>query len=210
MAIELNLNYARNAAHTSIIVTDNTGTGATGYGGSNPDVGDFTTFTIAVTMADPVTLLPTTTPISINAYSSLPSATGGTYEITNVMLGLAATDTIPDGVYLFEASADYDTGLDEGTVEATDYKAFYETVGCCITSMTVEAYGCGCAGDSEKIRRIVLANLWLSLLKPVVDERGEIQLSAIEACGQWNKAAEIIRELQNICDTSNCKGCGDC
>lgn len=209
MALELNIGYARAVDKLSITVTDLTGSGATGYGGSNPSVGDFTNFNISVTVPDPVTLLPTGTAIIINAYPSLPSALDGTFSITTEMLGNAAGTELIDGVYLFTVAADY-TGGSEGTATTSDYKAFYEIVACCITRMTTAAIGCGCAPDSEKIQRLVLANMWLTQLQPYTDENGVVSASPIETCGQWNKAADLIRDLQRICLTENCKGCGGC
>lgn len=209
MSLVLNLTYQRSVDKLSIIVTDNTGTGSTGYGGSNPSTGDFTDFNITVTPPDPVTFQPTGTPVTVNAYPSLPSAIGGTYTITNVQLGYDADAELPDGVYQFDVEAEYSGGT-EGTAEATDYLVAYETTACCIQSLIIEAFDCACSGNSDKIQRLVKANLWLNSLYPKVNTMGEVSDSPIVQCQQWNKAAEMIRELNKICQQSNCGGCGGC
>ena len=208
MALELNVKFTRSNDYQSIVATDLTGvynalTNPGGYGAPNPTVGSFTSFNITVTPADPVTLLPTGTPVTVNAYPSLPSSSNGTFTITNVDLGLAATDNIIDGVYLFNVVAE--TALAE--YEYQRYAVFSDIVACCIKNLTLQAFGCDCNG---KNKNLVKANMWLSLLKPSVDDSGEIIPSQVELCQQWNQAAEIIRELQKICNNNNCKGCGEC
>jgi hypothetical protein len=209
MALELNINYQRSTDKLSLIVTDNTGSGATGYGGSNPATGDFTNFNITVTMPDAITFEPTGTSVTVNAYSALPSAVNGTYTITNTQLGLGATEELPDGVYKFVVAADYSGGT-EGTAEATDYLVAYETTACCIESLIIDAFGCGCSGNSDKIQRLTAANLWLNSLYPKVNSLGEVVGSPVVQCEQWNTAADMIRELNRICEQSNCGGCGGC
>lgn len=210
MALTLNLSYTRSLDRLSITVTDNTGTGATGYLAPNPTVADFSNFNITITPADPVTYLPTGTPVTVNAFPSLPSASAGTFTILNTDLGLAAATEIPDGVYLFEVEADWENEGGEGTATAENYKAFYEIVGCCIRSMTTDLISCGCSGDSQRVQNMVKANLYLISLSPYLDENGDEAVSPIEQCGQWNKAAEAIRELKKICTNENCQGCGGC
>jgi len=190
MALELNINYQRSTDKLSLIVTDNTGSGATGYGGSNPATGDFTNFNITVTMPDAITV-------------------NGTYTITNVALGFDATYELPDGVYKFVVEADYSGGT-EGTAEATDYLVAYETTACCIESLIIDAFDCGCSGNSDKIQRLTAANLWLNSLYPKVNSLGEVVVSPVVQCEQWNTAADMIRELNRICEQSNCGGCGGC
>jgi len=209
MALELNINYQRSTDKLSLIVTDNTGSGATGYGGSNPATGDFTNFNITVTMPDAITFEPTGTSVTVNAYSALPSAVNGTYAITNTQLGLGATEELPDGVYKFVVAADY-SGSTQGTAEATDYLVAYETTACCITSAIISTASCGCASNSPKIQRLAYANLLLTALTPTVNSVGVVSDSPIVACEQWNTAASFIRELSRICDTDNCGGCKGC
>jgi hypothetical protein len=208
MALELNIGFGRSNDYFNIIVTDNTGvynavTNPGGYGTPNPAVGDFLTFDVSVTLPDPVTLLPSGTPITVSAYPTLPSSSSASYSITNVDLGFAADVALIDGVYLFDIVAT--TGAAEFTYQR--YGVFSDIVGCCIKSLTLNAFGCDCNG---KNKNLVKANMWLSLLKPTVNDGGDIIPSQVELCEQWNQAAEIIRELQKICNNQNCKGCGEC
>jgi len=201
MAFELNLSFQRSLDRTSILVTDLTGSGATGYGGSNPTVGSFTDFNIIVTPTDSVTLLPTGTPVTINAYPSLPSATEGTFTITSLLLLGTADTTIIDGVYLFEVEAT----SDEEVYTFSGYAVFYEIVECCIQNLTIDSLGCGCSGDSQKIQRLLRANMELRMLQPVVFN-GVVGNSPLVANSLWNQAAETLLDLQRICNNSNCKG----
>lgn len=208
MALELNVKFTRSNDYQSIVATDLTGvynalTNPGGYGAPNPTVASFTAFNITITPTDPVTLLPTGTPVTIDAYPSLPSSSNGTFTITNVDLGLAATDNIIDGVYLFNVVAE--TTL--GEYEYQRYAVFSDIVACCIRNLTLQAFGCDCNG---KNKNLVKANMWLSLVQQSVNDSSEIIPSQVELCQQWEQASEIIRELQKICNNNNCKGCGEC
>jgi len=211
MALNININVVRSLDQLSFIVTDQTGaynvnTNPGGYGAPNPVVGDFVSANVTVTMCDTTTLLPTGPTYIINVYPTIPNTTGAGYLIPNTSLGLAADQKIPDGVYKFFIEMD----TNDTTYDTTEYEVFYEIVGCCIDTLTIEAAGCGCSSESKKIKDIVKANMWLGLLRPSVNELGQIVDSAIERCGQYEKAAEIIRELQKICNNQNCKGCNGC
>lgn len=204
--LELNIKFTRSNNYQSIVATDLTGvynalSNPGGYGAPNPDVGDFTVFNIIVTPPDPITLLPTGTPVLVNALPSLPSSSNGTFTITNVDLGLAANENIIDGIYSFYVSADTDTASFGYTRSAI----FSDIVACCIKNLTIKAFGCDCNGN---IRNLVKANMWLSLVQQSVNDYGQIIPSQVELCGQWNKGTEIIRELQKICNNNNCKNCG--
>lgn len=211
MALNININVVRSLDQLSFIITDQTGvynvnTNPGGYGAPNPVVGDFISANVTVTMCDTTTLLPTGQTYTINVYPTIPNTTGAGYLIPNTSLGLAADQKIPDGVYKFYIEMD----TNDTTYDTTEYEVFYEIVGCCIDTLTIEAAGCGCSSESKKIKDIVKANMWLGLLRPSVNELGQIVDSAIERCGQYEKAAEIIRELQKICNNQNCKGCNGC
>lgn len=208
MALELNIKFKRSTNYKNIIVTDLTGAydavnNPGGYGGPNPAVGDFVSFNVIVTPTDPVTLLPTGFPFTINAWPSLPSSSGGSFTITNVDLDLAPNENIIDGVYKFTVEADTDVA--QYTYER--YNVFSDIVGCCIKNLTLQAFGCDCNGN---IKNLVKANMWLSLLKAEVNDAGFVTDSQVELCEQWEKAAEILRELQKICNNNNCKSCGQC
>lgn len=211
MALNININVVRSLDQLSFIVTDQTGvynvnTNPGGYGAPNPVVGDFISANVIVTVCDTTTLLPTGASYNFNVFPTLPNTNGNGYVIANTDLGLAADQKIPDGVYKFFIEMEtIDT-----TYDTTEYEVFYEIVGCCIDTLTIEAAGCGCSSESKKIKDIVKANMWLGLLRPSVNELGQIVDSAIERCGQYEKAAEIIRELQKICNNKNCKGCNGC
>jgi len=209
MALELNLTFQRSLDRQSILVTDLTGSGATGYGGSNPAVGDFSAFEITVTPADSLTYLPTGTAVTIDAYPSLPSASDGTFTITSLALLGTADSTIPDGVYKFDVTGTYDDGGGEDTVTGTFYAVYYEITECCIQNLVMDAVTCGCDGNSEKIQTLNFAMLQLTTLRPVVFN-GVVGDSYVVANELWVDAAEILVDLNDICTNQNCGGCGGC
>ena len=168
-------------------------------------MGAFTDYNITITPADAITYLPTGTPVTINAYPSLPSAVDGTFTITSLALLGTADTTIPDGVYLFEIEAT----ADEELYEFSFYAVYYEITECCIQSLVMEAVTCGCSGNSEKIQKLNFAMLQLSTLRPVVFN-GVVGDSYVVENELWTDAAEILVSLNDICQNENCGGCGGC
>lgn len=209
MALELNLAYQRSTDGLSVTVTDNTGvynsvTNPGGYGTPNPSVANFINFNISCYLPDPITLLPQSTPVVINAYSALPSNSNGTFDLTSLLLTGSATTVLIDGWYQFIVSADYDTGLEEGTATVTNNLIMFQIVECCINNLMVKSLGCGCGG--KKIDNIVKAKTNLNMLSERT-VNGVAMESIVDECGQYNKAVTALLELQGICDDSNCKGC---
>lgn len=209
MATSINASFERSADKTSITVTDLTGvynasTNPGGYGSPNPAVGDYTDFVITVTPADPYTYAPTGTPVDINAYATLPSNANGTFAITSLALLGSADTVIPDGVYRFDISADYSGGAGEGTSTFTGYAIFYETTECCINALIATQADCNC--EEDMIQELNKAKVWLSVFQPVVFN-GTVQDSQLVACAQWDKAAELLVSLNEICSNSGCQGC---
>jgi hypothetical protein len=214
MAIIESNTYVRSSDGLTITVTDTTGaynvtTNPGGYGAPNPSVGNFSNYNISCYLPDPVTLLPNTTPVVINAYPALPSASNGTFDLTSLLLTGSATTVLIDGWYQFIVSADYNTGLEEGTITLTSNLIMFQIVDCCITNLTVKSIDCGCSGGSTKIMNIVKANLMLDQMRERA-VNGVVVESVVDQCGQYYEAAKFILELQRICDSSNCKGCGGC
>src|SRR5689334_15376843 len=62
-----------------------------GWGGVNPAIGDAQSATLDVTLLDG-------TVVTFDMYPTFPNITGTVFEITNVMLGLGATDPIVDWI----------------------------------------------------------------------------------------------------------------
>lgn len=214
MAIELNLTYERSTDGLTVTVTDNTGvynagTNPGGYGAPNPSVGNFTNFNISCYLPDPVTLYPSSTPVVIDAYPALPSSANGTFDLTSLLLTGSATTVLIDGWYQFIVGADYNTGLEEGTVTSTNNLIMFEIVDCCITNLTVKSINCGCSGGSKKISNLVKGNLMLDQFRERT-VNGVVVASPIDECGQYNMAVDLLLSLQDICDSDNCGGCNGC
>lgn len=207
------LKYVRSADTYSIVVTDLTGaynvtTNPGGYGTPNTAVGSYTNFNISVTLPDPDTLMPSGTPVVVNAYPALPSAVNGTFTLTSLALVGAANTVLIDGVYLFNVSATW-VSAGTGITTAVSYKAYYSIAECCVNNLIVESVGCGCSGASQKMLSLGKAIVNLYALSPKVLSE-TIITSPIEACSQWDKAATAILELQDICVNDNCGGCNGC
>ena len=211
MAIELNLTYERSTDGLTVTVTDNTGaynvsTNPGGYGAPNPSVANFTDFVISCYLPDSLTLLPSSTPVVIDAYPALPSSTNGTFDLTSLIVLGDATTKFIDGWYVFDVSANYNTGLEEGVVTATNNLVMFEIVDCCITNLTVKSINCG---SSKKISNLVKANVILDQFRQRT-VNGALVDSPIDECGQYNLAVDLLLELQGICDSDNCGGCNGC
>lgn len=215
MALDIRFSYRRSSDNYSIIITDETGaydatSNPTGYGGINPAIADFTTFEIAIYSPDSTTLMPGTTSVTVDAFPTFPSNSGAEYTVTSLALLGTADTTIPDGVYKFVAAADYDTGVEEGTgTNSQPYWPFYEIVDCCITNMIVEMRGCNCNPNSSKVKKRNQAIADLFLLRPY-SFNGEMVDSPVVQCEQWTLAADLIGDLQDICDADGCTGCRGC
>jgi len=210
----LNLSFVRSTDRTYITVTDLTGVGSLsnpgGYGGVNAAVGDYYTFSISVTAPDPDTLLPTGTPVVIDAYPSLPSQTSGTFDLTSLLVLGVADTTLVDGVWLFQVSANWLDGFGvTGTTTYSAYVYFFDIVRCCIDNMVVEAVGCGCAEDSPKMKSLAKAIVYIYALSGK-EVNGVMTDAPLIDCEQWSKAATAILALQDICDNENCGGCNGC
>lgn len=215
MAIQLTNSYVRATSGLLVTATDTTGaynatTNPGGYGGPNPGVGDFTSYSIGVYMPDPITLLPQSTPVAVVAYPTLPSAASGTFDLTSLLLTGSSTTVLIDGWYQFIVTAAYDTGVTEGTITSDPVNLLmYEIAECCIDNLMVKSLGCGCSGSSKKISNLVKAKLNLSMMTPRT-VNGELIESIIDECDQYNKAVTALLELQAICNSSNCGGCNGC
>jgi hypothetical protein len=198
-------------------MTDTTGaynamTNPTGYGAPNPTATypPFSSSVVNVYMPDSETLLPSTTAISVNLQPTFPSASNGTFSITNVLLGFSSTYEMPDGVYKFVWTQVYDDG-GEQTVETTEYLVVYQTVECCINNLIIDSVGCSCHDAEEKQVNLAVINMYLDMMRPKLDAAGEVIPSVVDTCQYYDKAATMILAAQDVCDSENCSGgCGGC
>lgn len=218
MPLEQKFTLNRSADKQNLLVTDTTGaydatTNPGGYGGVNPDVGDFFAFAVAVYLPDPDTLLPQTTAVPITAiYPTLPSATGATYTITSTAL-VGSTSDLIDGQYRIITSGTYDVG--GGDVAATPItvnNVFYSIAECCILKLRADTPLCGdceeCEGKNAKLDRSFSL---LYMLSPQVNSVGEVVDSYIQENELWNLGVQYLNYLQEVCDSANCgQPCGGC
>lgn len=185
--LKLGVGWANNMK--SLYLYDTSGTGLTGWGnGSNPLITNTLTATVTITLPDNTTLAP------INVYPTLPNTNDIYFEVTNVMLGLSASDPIVDGVYFFSYTI---TGTDGTpyTYTYAQYKFLTPQVCCCVLKMSARVKPCkkGCKNEAKVAYSDAFDTLTL--------------LQNAASSGNMNEAAEFLLELQTICESNNC-GCG--
>lgn len=198
---------------TYFIFTDTTGaydasSNPGGYGGPNPTVGDYLTYSISVVPPDPDTLLATGTPVVIDAYPDLPSISNGTFDITSLLLTGVADQILAEGWWQFNVTATWDNG-DSGEYTVTVNMINYRTTKCCIDNLIVESAACNCSGGSRKMRNLAKAVTYLWALTPKV-VNDEVAQSPVDDCTQYNAGVEMLLQLQDICELENCEGCNGC
>ena len=214
MALQQSFEMNRASDGLSIIITDTTGaynatTNPTGYGGVNPSASDFTALAIDIFLPDPVTLQPSTTAIPITAiFPTLPSDSQGTYTITSTAL-LGSSSVLGDGLYKGIVTGTYDIGAGEVSISPiTIYKPFYYIAECCWQQNMLEVSTCG---DKEKKEKLAFGGAILQMLSPYINSLGDVVLSLIEQCENWNKSVEFMLYLKELCEDFNCGGgCQPC
>jgi hypothetical protein len=111
MPLKLSLRIELSGSN-KILVFDDTGvynasSNPTGWNGSNPQLANATAFSIVVKRPDSTTFEVSSSSSmqkTFDAFNTLPSLNGLPFTILNTDLGLASTDTIPDGEYEFNAT----------------------------------------------------------------------------------------------------------
>lgn len=173
-----------------VVITDLTGQesclSAIGFGAPNIALGDVTTATIKVATRNSDGTFSSDT--TINAFPTLPSQTGGTFSITNVLYPGGFGDAIYRFIYTI-------TGVSSNipfTYSATIYRPITCSLTCCWQKLSKKLCECDCSDElKDKHRR-------LSVLM-----RG---LSATCDCASLDCMQDIINEGTEICADCGC-GC---
>lgn len=111
MPLKLSLRIELSGSN-KILVFDDTGvfnasSNPTGWNGTNAQLANATAFSIVVKRPDSTTFMVSSSSSmqkTFDAFNTLPSLNGLPFTILNTDLGLASTDTIPDGEYEFNAT----------------------------------------------------------------------------------------------------------
>lgn len=159
-----------------------------GYGGINPLASTAATATLGITLPDGTVIAP------INIYPTLPNITDVPFVLTNVMIGLAATDPMPDGSYLFTYVITGTSGTPY-TATSVAYKFLTGQACCCVAKLAAKTSSDNCECTDEDKENF--SNAW-DLLELAKDAA---------ACGKRNEADEYLTSLSLICSNLNCQCC---
>ena len=187
---------SENTDTKGLSLIDNTGvfslTNKSGYGVPNALLSEVSTATLTVTFPNPLT-----TPVTLNVFDLVlpyPNITNLPKNISNVMLGLALTKKLDDGVYLFSGTL---TGISSLTPFTTTYsfyqvldnqvQAFFDSR---IQGLKVPDCACDCPPDKESYKLERLKNL--------------LRAAKAAACnGQIDNAKNIMDYLIKIANCNN-------
>ena len=213
MAVIQTETYVLSADRKTLVATDTTGvynvtTNPGGYGGVNPAAtyGPFITSTISIRIPDTNTFLPITTSLVVDVSTAWPSAANGLFNITSTILGGGVGAVLPAGWYVIQRDQTYDVGGGVVTLTTTANLLIFEPIQCCIDNLMVQTYGCSCTKDTTKAIKLAKATSYLALMQQRVVS-GVISQSVIDECGQYQKAAGMLAEMQDLCDAEGCSTC---
>lgn len=164
-----------------------------GYGSPNPD-------NLSIDYAK-LTITKNGSTTSYTVYLTTPPSTTGSYAIPvyNTSMGLAASEKIPDGVYLIKYEVGTTDPLGNETPLSTNdhIVGFTEGLQCCLSKLrknvTVPT-GSGCGCDDKLLEKIANAQALLDSICYLV------------GCDQTDRAEAVIAYLANFC-TCNCSEC---
>lgn len=190
MALKTNFTYRQSADVKTLYIYDTTGvynvnTNPTGWGGSNPAVGDATSDKISIQKVGSNTIY------EIEMYPTLPNTDDAPFEIDSSMLGLGPNAEIPDGQYVFTRK----TVILSTTTYTKSARVFLVgQLQCCAdTMLDMDKPGCTCESGKLTPASILQYTLW-TLKKAFKTQKFE-------------KANEIYRYAQDLCKEKNCKTC---
>lgn len=174
----------QNCQDKNFSITDATGaynasTNPTGWGAPNPDISDVQSAYVKVT-------LPDGTFYTADVSATLPNLTEVPFIFLPTMMGLTATDQIPDGVYLIEViySGINSTGGVPFTIQSSQQELFKCNAQCCVNKkMAGAGGGCACKHANEGIDLAVLLESAVGAAK----------------CGKFEKAQVEIDKVNEIC-----------
>jgi hypothetical protein len=180
MSLSVRFRITQTANRRGLVLSDTTGaynaiSNPGGYGAPNPATTDATIVTIYVTDLGGVTY-------PIDASASLPSATGGTFVINNVDIGLTSDSEIPDGYYIVQYELQDNSGI---IGSSTQQVLVSGQVACCIRKIGAKKSG-GCGKNKFAEARL-----------------GYEAMLAADECNDIHKAKKILAHLQK-----ECQGCG--
>lgn len=187
MSLLLDFNLCEESSCDELTFTELTGSGTTGWSGSNPDTSEATFATLSLIFPNG------TTSSTIDLISLFPSSNDETEFI--VTTALAGVTEFEDGVY----TATYTVVVNnsgEVTYSKTCYFYFDCKASCCVDKLFA------------KVRPTDCHNCENSKLKFAIEAAGYLQAAKFSIkCGNVTMAKENLKKVQYMCNYENCKSC---
>jgi len=158
-----------------------------GYGSPNQAVSDATAATVAISLRAADGTFGTAT--TVDVFSTLPSNSGGYFDIT-ATVG-AGTATWADGIYKFVYTVSGTSGGVAYSTSVTRYETLRNSIANCYQTKAAAIADCSCAckdiQDSFKC-----FSLYMRLLK------------SEECCGNLDGIQKYLTKLTSMCSTTDC------
>lgn len=196
MALDVNADFQVDNVTGTVAVVDLTmpvsSTNTGGYGAPNIEIADVTDAAVAITLPDTTTFMPTGSEVIFDgasspaAFPTLPNTSYAPFVVDGEMVGEAAGDKMPDGVYKFG----YQVTDGTNTYSSTKYVLIDSTVRCCLSALAqnVDVNKCKC-GKSDSF-----SEGWYML---------EVAQAAME-CQNITVAAKALVRAKELCNGCGC------
>jgi hypothetical protein len=189
VALKIDFSYAQSSDLKSLEIYDTTGiynptTNVGGWGNPNPEIGSVTSDKISIQKSDG------SAAYEFEMFSTLPNVINQPFIITNVMLGLAATQQISDAQYQLVR-----TTIADGIGYRKTRRIFLiGQLQCCADQMLDgQAPGCSCESGRLTNASIIQYTIF-TLRKAFLSQKFE-------------RANQIFVYAQSLCDQKTCKTC---
>jgi len=185
MATVFKVTLTVSADQKSYLITDITGTGATGWNGANTPVAEITEGTVLITA-------PNIEPVTIDIFNDGTPAPGSLTPGFIVLIGTSVVGADSNG-NIKDGFATVVVTLGPETFIANDQTFNVEGVCCCVKKLQDKDYeiGCGCGGSGDVTEGMYAYQLLRNI-------------NASYGAGKANRATMYLKELQLLCNKNKC------
>jgi hypothetical protein len=189
VALKTNFTYSQSSDLKTLYIYDTTGiydatTNPTGWGGINPTVSNATSDKISIKKVGSNTIY------QIEMWPTLPNTIQAPFSIDSSMLGQGTNAVIDDGQYILERL----TTVNSAVYKKTARIFLIGQLQCCADQM-LDSDKPGCECEKGKLSNSAILNYALFTLKKAFKTQ------------KFEKANEIYRYAQSLCNDKNCKTC---
>lgn len=193
MSIQLKFTSSISSDASTLTITDCTGIYSSlnlgGWGSPNSAIGDVATATIKIAKRNSEGTYPTD--VTVNAYSTLPSNAGGTFDIGKALYPLGFSD----GIYRLIYTVTGVTSSVPFTYSVTIYRTISCSISCCWQKLSLQV-----CQDTTYNEDLLEQHRFVS-----------IQMRALQAsscdCGNLNDTQTILDTITKFCKNLNCGCC---